>query len=359
MKLLIIAELRDRTLLSKILPLMELDIVDKIYLVRRNPFNGKKIKCFSPKGIWGKHILLSECFRFFSCLYLVIKEKPDVLIGVGLIPNGIYAFLCEKLTGIKTIQLIKGKNDLFLTRGSNSFITKLLLYMIKKADYIGVRGENSQKMLEKSIKRKKIFIPHNIFDFNSMVPHLDKKKIYDLIYIGNFHFYKRVDLIIKIAEDIRNRYNKTLKLLLIGDGPLKAEIIRKVKLLDLKQDVSFVKYSDLNELNTYLNQSKIFIMTSQGDGLPMAMIEALSCGLPVVISDDADIPTVIKNGENGFLVKVRDVPEFSNCIYKILADNGLYKEMSCSALKIREEKAYEYSVENVKNVWKQVLTSKQ
>ena len=45
-----------------------------------------------------------------------------------------------------------------------------------------------------------------------------------------------------------------------------------------------------------LNQSKMFVITSQGEGLPVAMIEAMTCRLPVVIFDDADIPDVVRHG---------------------------------------------------------------
>jgi len=83
----------------------------------------------------------------------------------------------------------------------------------------------------------------------------------------------------------------------------------------------------------------------------MAMIEAMACGLPCVISDVSDIPTVAIHDHNALLVPVGDVDGFADQILRLLTDHELYDRLSANALKIREERQYEYSLENTVNTW--------
>jgi glycosyltransferase involved in cell wall biosynthesis len=96
-------------------------------------------------------------------------------------------------------------------------------------------------------------------------------------------------------------------------------------------------------------------MTSQGEGLPMAMIEAMSCGLPVVVFDHADISDVVRHGENGMLVRPGDLYGFSEAVKRLLQDRGFHKELSQGALQIRAEYKDRFSVEGIRRVWEGVL----
>lgn len=74
----------------------------------------------------------------------------------------------------------------------------------------------------------------------------------------------------------------------------------------------------------YLKRSKVFIMTSEAEGLPMAMIEALSCGVPCIMPDDSDINTVAIHEMNSLVVPVGDVEAFAESIKRLLTDETLY-----------------------------------
>lgn len=357
MKLLIIAGHYERTLLSKILPLMELDIVDKIYLVRRDSFQNKKIECYYPRGIWRRGLALSVLCSFFTSLYLAIKMKPEILIGIGLVPHGIITYICSKFTHAKNIILIKGDNDLYLSYDKRKLLMTVFKTITFAADKIGVRGNNSKKLLIKEgMSSNRIFIAHNVFDFNKMRLNKTKSQRYDLIYVGIFEWFKRVNLIVDVVYYIKTKYDRKIRLALVGKGPLKPLLEKKVNELHLNGQVKFLGHRNLKEINDILNQSKVFILPSVREGLPMALVEALSCGVPAVAADKADMSTIVHHGENGFLVESGSISEYGNYVYRLLSDDGLYQRMSNSAPKIREEKAYEYSLENAKNIWRKVLS---
>ena len=96
-------------------------------------------------------------------------------------------------------------------------------------------------------------------------------------------------------------------------------------------------------------------MTSEYEGFPMAMVEAMSCGLPCILPDISNIPTLAKHEYNSLLVPVGDTEKYANGIYNLLNDVELYEKLAENSVKIREQKKHEYSLENSIQLWTQVL----
>jgi glycosyltransferase involved in cell wall biosynthesis len=96
-------------------------------------------------------------------------------------------------------------------------------------------------------------------------------------------------------------------------------------------------------------------MTSEYEGLPMAMIEALSCGLPCIMPDVSNISTIAIHEKNSLSVPSGDMQGFAEQIYRLLTNDKLYKRLSMNAIKIRDDKAFEYSLENATNLWNSIL----
>ena len=89
----------------------------------------------------------------------------------------------------------------------------------------------------------------------------------------------------------------------------------------------------------------------------MAMIEAMSCGLPCIVPDDADITTLAKHEYNALVVPVGDTEGFANSISRLLTDQPLYDKLTQNARKIVTEKKEEYSLQNISVIWRQILTT--
>ena len=144
-------------------------------------------------------------------------------------------------------------------------------------------------------------------------------------------------------------------LLIVGDGPLKQPIIQQINRLNLSANIKLSGNICYEQLPRYFTQAKIFIMTSQGEGLPMAMIEALSCGLPVIVPDDADITTIAKEHHNALVAKQWRPQAFADAIIAILSDPDLYRTLQTGALALRDEKAQEYSLAFQTQLWQQTI----
>lgn len=114
-----------------------------------------------------------------------------------------------------------------------------------------------------------------------------------------------------LIEAINGLSNKDIKLILVGDGALRADIEKQVKKLGLKSKVQFLGIRrDIPEL---LNASDLFVLPSLWEGQGLVVIEAMASGLPVVATRVGGIPEFITNNE-GYLVETGNVDSLINGI---------------------------------------------
>lgn len=108
------------------------------------------------------------------------------------------------------------------------------------------------------------------------------------------------------------------KLLIIGEGRMKEKLVGLVKKLGIEQDVFFV--SEASDTKEVLLGLDVFVMPSLKEGLGLALMEAMACGLPVVGTAVGGIKNLIQDGNNGLLVKPADPVELAEAILRLLRD---------------------------------------
>jgi glycosyltransferase involved in cell wall biosynthesis len=106
---------------------------------------------------------------------------------------------------------------------------------------------------------------------------------------------------------------------------------------------------------SWLRRARLFVMTSRMEGLPMAMIEALTCGVPVVVPDVGDVTTVAKHGENAWVVRDQTPEAYAEAIVTLLSDEPRRARLAEGALALRERFAAEYSLEAAQRAWRRAL----
>jgi glycosyltransferase involved in cell wall biosynthesis len=345
-----------RKLESKLSPLLALRHVSRAYLVGARPYVHPKVRSFYPKPRWSRNSVLVHIWKVLTVLTVLVKHNPSVVVTVGLIPHGIYTLLLATLFRRKKIYLSMGMKELIYSEKGR--LARAIRRIAFLSDLIGTRGTHSKAQLVRyGFKADRIFILHNVFDFDSFRP-VACEKIYDLIYVGLLEPYKRVDLLLETVQRlILEKGMKTIRLAIVGKGSLKGDLQRQARTLGIYENVYFLPFGDADHVCQLLNRSRIFVMTSQSEGLPMAMIEAMSCGLPAVVFDHADIRDVAVHGKNSLLCPVDDMDCFVASIERLLKNRQLYDELSRSAADIREWKRDDYSVDFVQQVWKDVLAA--
>lgn len=151
----------------------------------------------------------------------------------------------------------------------------------------------------------------------------EKSYDYDIVYLGRFNYPKNpqrfVELMARIQEQIPD-----LKVAMIGTGDLDEEVKTLASSLHLDKNIDFLGFLD----NPYkiLRSAKIMVMTSRTEGTPMAMLEAMALGVPVVSTPTDGICELITQGENGYLFE--DDEQLAKQCIDILRNDTLRRSLS-------------------------------
>lgn len=207
-----------------------------------------------------------------------------------------------------------------------------------------VLKEDYKKYLENtSIKVE--YIPNMLVNNSKERSNLNTKNI---ISIGRFHKVKRFTLLLEVLSKL----DKNIKLILIGDGEEKENIINKIEELKINDRVIMPGFLNSTEINKYFKESSLFVMTSSSEGLPMVLLEAMDMGIPCIsFHANGGTKDIIDNGKNGFIIENDNIDEMKDKIMQLLNDREKLLKFSQNALK----KVEKFSKKNVVKLWKNIL----
>jgi glycosyltransferase involved in cell wall biosynthesis len=132
-----------------------------------------------------------------------------------------------------------------------------------------------------------------------------------------------------------------LRLVLVGQGPLEAELKEQVSLLDLDERVTFAGQQD--DVRPYYWAADIAVQPSVREGQSQVLSEAMAAGLPCVCSDAGGMKEVVVNGETGYVVPAGKPEPFSAAIRQ-LAGNATLRQLFGEAGKMRAREHFDVSV---------------
>ncbi|MBM3892130.1 MAG: glycosyltransferase family 4 protein, partial [Verrucomicrobia bacterium] len=157
-------------------------------------------------------------------------------------------------------------------------------------------------------------------------------------------------LLRSVVELCRRRL--PVRLLLIGTGPLRNQLQRRVRELGLEAHVEFLGYQPHEKLAQYLAAGDVFVLTSLAEGLPVSILEAMACGTAVVASNVDGTPDIITDGQNGFLVPPRDVAALTARLEQTLSDDALRARLADAGLRrIRERFCWETILQEMETIY--------
>ena len=158
---------------------------------------------------------------------------------------------------------------------------------------------------------------------------------------GELNKNKNQDTLIKAMKEVVKKHPEA-KLLLAGNGPEYDNLVKLVEDLNLSNDVELLGYR--TDIQDYVNICDLVVSASYREGLPLNIMEAMICGKPVIASDNRGHRELIRNHENGLIIKLDDYTNFINGINLLIEDKKLRDYFSKNALNMIEV----FKVKNVK-----------
>lgn len=352
MKILVVMGLGSSLVDSQIRPLTKLKKVNEIIIIRNEVGPDlNKVKYLTPKRFFKKFNLVNIFNKLVLSTKFIKKEKPSAIISFYLVPHGLIGIFSARITG-KPICISLLGTDLNI-HCKRKIFGNIFLWIIKHSNIVTVPGSISKKyLIDRGVDRSKIFILPNTVDTSKFRP-ISVPKKFDIVTIGRLSKVKHIEIFLQIIAELKKEF-QDIKVGIAGSGPQRTELEQFKKKLKLNKNVEFLGY--IEDAPGFLNSGKIYVLTSETEGLPTAMVEAMACGVPSVVSKVGNVPDVVKDGENGFIINdYRKVDGYATAISKLLNDKKLYEKISKNALGVREE----YTVKNAYKVWKKIFAKLQ
>jgi len=264
--------------------------------------------------------------EFFAASRIIKKEKISLIHAHWMLPQGLVGVFLKKLFKIPLLVTIHG-SDLFPLK--NVLFKKLQHFVVKNADFITANTEATKNELMgrfPECKPKIEIIPMGVdSDFFRKLKvkkpaKYSKNKI--LLFVGRLSDQKGLQYLIDALPEVV-RKEPAAKLLIIGEGPFKAELEQKIDKTNAKDYVEFLGSLPASEAAKYHNYADVFVLPSLAnktgtEALGLALMEAMSSGCAVIGTNVGGIPSLIKNGHNGILVPQKDSRELAKAIIMLL-----------------------------------------
>lgn len=149
-----------------------------------------------------------------------------------------------------------------------------------------------------------------------------------------------------------------VKLLVVGEGPVKAAVVSFVEELKLQDAVVFNDYMPRDELRRYYSASDIFILPSYSEGLPKVLLEAMISGSAAVVSDIPAHCEVITHGETGYLFETGNAGGMAEAILTALGDQRRPEVLEKAANLVRDKYTWPAVARRLDDVYNALITAK-
>jgi glycosyltransferase involved in cell wall biosynthesis len=350
--ILVVGRLKDHKMKAKLLPLLAMEEVGAIALVRRTPLDLPGVRSYCPPRLLRGITPLAELWRLLTVLWLCVRQRPAFAVSFYLLPHALYADAGRRLFGVATIPVTISEEDVKLGVSRPLFRAAL-----RSAHAVGVRGAHSARILEaQGIPARRIFSPPNLYDPSAYAPDPAVAKDIDVLFVGNLVAVKRLDRLLDAVALLTER-RPDVRVSLVGDGVLRRELEAGSQRRGLSGRVRFEGARPFEEIVRWLRRARLMVMTSEMEGLPQAMIEAMSCGVPVVISETGDVTTLARHGENAWIVSEPTAEAFASAMDRLLGDAALRQRLGEGCLAIREQFRRDYGMEAAVAEWRKAFAA--
>jgi len=288
--------------------------------------------------------LRSRLKRVFRILKALKNETPDVLQSQHFYTNA-YASLSAFFLNCKAIGALRS-NGLFDLSQCGRVGGRINLHLPQ------ILAANSQSSIQYAINhgvpRSRLFFLPNVVDTERFKPAASAVQgPVTLLAVGRLTREKRFDRFIWLLHQLRNHHGLDVRGWIVGptrsDQDLRPELERQAAAFGLRSD-SLRFLGSMQDMSSIYQQATIFVLTSEHEGTPNVLLEAMAAGLPVVATRVGGVPEIVQHARTGFLVAQDNLDELSNSILELIRNPNLAIEMGVRARASIEEA---HSVQNL------------
>jgi len=269
---------------------------------------------------------LKKNYRFIRRFF---KEKADTVIAFmssfGMIAVGATVF-----TDIKVIAADRSDPR---QAPANKMKRKLRNILYRYADRVVTQTENNKSYFSKKVRKKCDVIPNpvDMGEKYGQALRVDKEKI--VVTAGRLIPAKNHKMMMDAFADVHKDFPEH-KLIIYGDGSYRGELEKFIEENGYEDFVSLPGAA--KDIFDKISSAELFVLSSNCEGMPNALLEAMCLGLPVVSTKVSGAPDVIVHEENGLLTDLRNKEQFAEAMKKMLTDKKFSLECAKNATKLAD-----------------------
>ena len=349
LKILLVAKLSDNSLNSILKPIIQMESVSQIYVLRDKPgdFISNKVT-FLTNSNPDNGNKLRHLNKVAKGIKICKDYEIDFIVGVLLYPHGYIGRLISIFTHKPYIHVtVAGHREFWLM---GKIIEKVNYWFFKNSHLITVTGSNTRNYLvSKGYDPKKIVTLPNVIrmeyyqDFNNA-------RDYDIVSMSRLDKNKNLLLMVKAIARLKDSLK--LNTIIAGDGTELNNLIDAGRTFGVENSIQFPGWINEQGKNELLNKAKIFVLCSKGEGFPLSLLEAMACGCVPIVTNVGDVSDVIVNGYNGYiLTNYDDEKELAEKIEFLIQHPEKIEELSIRAKEVKNR----YSFDNVTKIWENIF----
>ena len=263
------------------------------------------------------------------------REKSEIIHAHSHLYLTTYTAIktAEKLgiPSIVTVHCVSAERNIAVNLHQKAYLLSLSTIIFKSSTRIVcLTRADAKELVRLGCPARKIRLIPNPVDAEMFKPCPKKEQDNLVVWVGRFVPEKGLEYLIDAAKIVQSRIND-VRFVLVGDGPMRHELEYLIKDRGLSNIVSLTGSLEHKEVADILAKASIFAFPSFKEGMPRAVLEAMSTGKAVVASDIPGMDEIIENGFNGVLVQPRNASALGDTIIALLNDKTLRKRLGRNA----------------------------
>jgi glycosyltransferase involved in cell wall biosynthesis len=284
--------------------------------------------------------------KAISCIRALIRETGAEVVHCHGYKADIYAYLALRNHGIPLISTCHNWLDTDFLVYAYGVLDRLVLKRFARV--VAVSDAVRQRLLRHNVPSCRIeFIRNGIetapFALVQKISSFETSEPPVVGLVGRLGKEKGIDVFLEAAACVRSEV-PFAKFIVVGDGPDRKKLQNLIDTLGIAASVSMVGRRE--DMPAVYRSFDIMVSSSRQEGLPMAILEAMACGLPLIATAVGEVPSVVRDGETGILVSPDDPQILASAILDLLRDSEKRRLLGSAA---RQLIMTEYSAERMAN----------
>ena len=298
------------------------------------------------RGVYIHRVRYYATSYYLGAFFEVLRLMPDVIEGITIFPNGFLATVFGRL--IRRFSVVSpGGPDIYEEPAwfRKAIVGPVLKHCglvvaktrhMKKQAQVLTRDQANIVVIPNGVDISAFKLDRHACRYNLNIP--ESQVV--ILFVGRLVKIKGIEHLLNAMPKVLGERNA--RLLLVGEDLGESRRLSELAhRLRIHNNVTFVGRVDPAKVPGYMLASDILVMPSLSEGFPLVILQAMAAGLPIVASNVTGIPEILRDGENGYLVRPGDSEDISDKILLLVRSPETRRSMQATNIKTAETYSWE------------------